>query len=193
VQKLVFMKTVFFVTTNKGKAREVKKILKGRVKIVVKPIELHEDHSLSHEQIAVSKAKQAFERLRKPVVVDDTGFFVRGFKDFPGVKSKQVFQKLGLAGFMRKCGGRKAFALTIAAYYDGKKMRLFKGVSKYTISKTASKKRLIEGFPYLSCAIPQGSTKRVADFSKSEMEAFLVRQNHRARAFNKFAKWFSRA
>ncbi len=177
------------MTTNKGKAKEVRKILKG-FRVAVKAIELPEDHFLSQEKIAAAKARAAFEIVGKPVVVDDTGFFVDGFKNFPGVRSKAVFKKLGLKGFIKKCGGRKAYALTIAAFFDGKKLILFKGVSRGRISK-ASSKRLIEGLPYLSCFIPEGSKEIVVNLPEKKIHEFLVEENHRAKAFKKFGKWFS--
>lgn len=182
------MKTIVFVTTNKGKAGEVKKILKG-LRVIITPFELPEDHSLSQEKIAGSKARAAFKLVKKPIIVDDTGFYVRGFKNFPGVKSKEVFKKIGLEGFMKKCGGRKAYALTVAAYYDGKKMHLFKGTCKGNIPKAASEK-MNPNLPYWSCFVPLGSKLVVADFSRKDVHNFLSKESHRAKAFKKFKKWF---
>ncbi|HLC38157.1 MAG TPA: non-canonical purine NTP pyrophosphatase, partial [Candidatus Norongarragalinales archaeon] len=81
------MKTVLFATSNRGKAKEVKRIMK-KLNVKIIPLDLHEDKTLSHEQLVVRKAWDAFEKTGKPVVVEDTGLFVEGFKGYPGLNSK---------------------------------------------------------------------------------------------------------
>ena len=76
------MKTIVFVTSNKGKAWEVKKILK-RLTVKVKPIDLDEAKHLSHENLVRKKARDAFKAIRKPVVVESYGrtYVVSGHKE----------------------------------------------------------------------------------------------------------------
>ena len=181
------MKSVLFVTTNEGKVSEVRKILK-KLHIKVRRVELREEKHLTHPQLVRLKALHAFEVLRKPVVVEDTCLFIDGFKDYPGLRSKEVFNKIGLKGFVSKCGGRKAFFRTIAAYCDGRRVFLFTGVCKGRISKTIAGQSIV-GLPFLRIFIPLGFDKPVAAFSKKDLKKFLFEENHRAKAFKKLEKW----
>ncbi|HIH20002.1 TPA: hypothetical protein HA244_01920 [Candidatus Micrarchaeota archaeon] len=185
------MKTIIFVTSNKGKTQEVKKILKG-LRVSVKPIDLREAKHFTHEQLVRKKAKDAFKIVGKPVVIEDTGLFVEGFKNYPGLRSREVIEKIGLKKFARKCGGHRAFFRTIAAYCDGNRLVLFKGICQGKIAKAVFQRK-IPHLPFLGVFVPKGESKPVAAFSKKELEKFLVETNHRAKAFRKFEKWFSRS
>ncbi len=180
-----------FVTSNRGKAREVRKIVK-KIRLIVKPLLLNEDYSLSHEKLAVGKAKHAFAILQKPVIVEDTILLVSGFKDYPGLKTKEVYQELGLEGFVKKCGGRNASFTTIAVYYDGKKARVFKGVCRGRISKHVGKET-IGGLPFLRVFILPKHRQVISEIPKKEFDEFFSKNNHRAEAFGKFEKWFLRS
>lgn len=180
------MKTIFFVTTNKGKAREVKAILKG-FRVVVKSVELHEAKHLTHEQLVKRKARDAFKAVGKPVFVEDTGLFVEGFKEYPGLRSREVYEKLGLEGFVKKCGGRKAFFRTVVGYCNGKKTVIAgKAICRGRISKRVEKKAF-GGLPYLRVFIPEGHGVPVAAFGKKDFDLFFTKLNHRAKAFRKAA------
>ena len=180
------LKTMIFVTTNKGKAREVKAILKG-FRVVVKSVELHEAKHLTHEELVKRKVRDAFEAVGKPVFVEDTGLFVEGFKDYPGLRSREVYEKLGLDGFVRKCGGRKAFFRTIVGYCDGKRVVIAgKAVCRGRIAERVEK-RAFGGLPYLRVFIPEGYDVPVAAFAKKDFDLFFTKLNHRAKAFRQAA------
>ncbi|MFH1056682.1 MAG: non-canonical purine NTP pyrophosphatase [Candidatus Micrarchaeota archaeon] len=178
---------IVFVTTNKGKAAEVRRIMR-KTRVSVKPLELVEKKHLTHEELARAKAKDAFRKLGIPVVVEDTGLFVEGFKNYPGLRSRNVVENLGMGGFAKKCGGRKAFFRTIAAYCDGRRVMLFKGVCRGEIAEKPSRKSIAH-LPYLRVFIPNGFSKPVAGFSKRELEDFLHNWNHRSIAFKKLEIW----
>lgn len=181
------------MTSNKGKAREVKGILrKSRIRVKIVSLDLKEAKHLSHKQLAVRKARDAFARVGKPVIIEDTGLFVEGFKGYPGLKSREVYEKLGLEGFVRKCGGRKAFFRTVIGYCDGKRSFVMAtGECRGKIALSVEKRRFA-GLPYLRVFIPAGFSKPVAAFSKRDFNAFFTRLNHRAKAFLKLEKWVIR-
>ena len=185
------LKTIIFVTTNKGKAREVKAILKG-FRVVVKRVELHEAKYLPHEQLVKRKARDAFKAVGKPVFVEDTGLFVQGFGGYPGLRSREVYEKLGLEGFVKKCGGRNAFFRTVVGYCDGKRVAIVgKAVCRGRIAKSVEK-RAFGGLPYLRVFIPDGYSVPVAAFSKKDFDLFFTKLNHRAKAFRKLAAWLAK-
>jgi inosine/xanthosine triphosphate pyrophosphatase family protein len=48
----------------------------------------------SQDLIAISqdKAKKAFEKLKKPLIVDDSGIYFDEYPGFPGPLAKRVFK-----------------------------------------------------------------------------------------------------
>ncbi len=90
------MRKIVFVTGNKGKFREVKDILATRGVEVIQNTdgypELQEDDL---EPIAAYGAKWAADKLRMPVMVDDSGLFIKVLMGFPGPYSAFVEKKLG--------------------------------------------------------------------------------------------------
>jgi len=64
----------FFATTNANKLREVNEILGEKLESI--EIELVEPQALDVEEVVKEKAKDAFAKTGKPVLVEDTGVYV---------------------------------------------------------------------------------------------------------------------
>ncbi|MBI5035980.1 non-canonical purine NTP pyrophosphatase, partial [Candidatus Micrarchaeota archaeon] len=131
------MKKIFLVTTNEGKVIEAKGILKG-VGVEHFPAEVTEIKSISMEETITEKAKTAYSMVKKAVVVEDTGFFLDAYKDFPGTYTKFCVTLIGLGGFLKLLEGKKRGAkfVTMIALYDGKKTKVFKGEVKGRVSES---------------------------------------------------------
>jgi XTP/dITP diphosphohydrolase len=52
------------------------------------------------EAIALDKARQAYKILKKPLLVEDTGFYIEALNDFPGPYNKYVIEKIGVNGYL---------------------------------------------------------------------------------------------
>lgn len=79
------MKKVTFITGNQKKLQQAKNILdKYNIEITNVKIDTPEIQSLNCEEIARFSAKYASEKLGKPVVVSDAGFYIRALNGFPG-------------------------------------------------------------------------------------------------------------
>jgi non-canonical purine NTP pyrophosphatase (RdgB/HAM1 family) len=65
------------------------------------PVDLDEIQSVSVEQIALHKARQAYTKLGRPVIVEDGGFFIDELGGFPGALAKAATSLLGLDGLVR--------------------------------------------------------------------------------------------
>ncbi len=83
-QSLVLMMQINLVTSNLNKVREFKAILGDKVKINHILREYKELRSDSSEEIAKESAKRLAEELKIPVVVEDSGLFIKALNDFPG-------------------------------------------------------------------------------------------------------------
>lgn len=117
-----------FVSGNAGKLRELARILSFAPESA--PLELPELQSLDLEEILRAKAAAAWERLRRPVVVEDVGLSLSGLNGFPGPLVKWMLAALGPEGIARAAlatGDAGARAVCGLAYRDGEEMRLFEG------------------------------------------------------------------
>lgn len=182
---------ILFATTNKGKVREARFVLREYgIRVQQARIELQEVKSDLLEEVARQKALQAFSLLKQPVVVDDTGFYLRAFKNFPGAFSKWVVKAIGREGLKKLVEGknRSAFFKTIVAFADGvSEPRLFKGVENGRVSY-ATGPLTVPSLPYDPIFVPHGNREVYSRMSLREK----LRNNSRAKAFQAFAKWFSR-
>ena len=68
----------------------------------------------------LERMASAFEKIRKPLIVEDTGFFLDAYKGFPGQHSKWIFQKIGFNGLFKllEKKTRKAHFYTVICFID---------------------------------------------------------------------------
>lgn len=82
-------KRLTFVTGNKNKLEEVKKILGGQglgkyEELVNKSIDLPELQAETNVDITIRKCEEAFNLIQGPVIVEDTGLHFKAMNDLPG-------------------------------------------------------------------------------------------------------------
>ena len=183
-------KKLYFVTGNRDKFREVKPVMDKRgINLVHINLDKPEVQD-SLENVASYAAKVLSKKLRKPIMLEDTGVYFAAYKDFPGVYAKHVFKALGFPGLFRLLKGKskKMYFKTVAAYCEpGNKPKLFTGSTKGTaILKVKGKhpKRL----PYDSIFIPDGYNKVYA-----EILHLKHLTSHRVQAIEKLAKYLKKA
>ena len=84
---------LFFVSSNIHKYQEAKKILDSLgINLGFFKSNLEEIQSNSINDIALNKAKNAFSKCKKPLIVEDDGLFINSLKGFPGPYSSYVFK-----------------------------------------------------------------------------------------------------
>jgi XTP/dITP diphosphohydrolase len=134
---------LWFLTGNKGKLKEAKRIL-GPLGFDVKALEINgqipeviEPQASILEEIALSKLTQAREILNAlgkggdAVMVEDAGLFINSFDGFPGVYSSYVHSTIGSEGILRLMNNnsdRRAEFRALAALWDGKKIHIGSGI-----------------------------------------------------------------
>ncbi|WP_369387241.1 non-canonical purine NTP pyrophosphatase [Streptomyces sp. CG1] len=93
------MLTVTMCTGNEGKFRTAQEHLAPwGVEVEQTVLELDEIQTTSVAVIAQHKARQAFELLRRPLFVEDSGFFIDEFKGWPGPMVKHALEAFGPDG-----------------------------------------------------------------------------------------------
>jgi XTP/dITP diphosphohydrolase len=173
-------KIIYYITGNKSKFEEAQLILNNLgVTLTKKDLILTELQSTDQECVVLDKAKQAFKKLKKPLVVDDTGIFFEQYNGFPGVYTKPLFNTIGIKGIQKLLDGvnRKAYFRTLVCYKDEKITKVFSGVWKGKITKNISKSYNPD-WQYNSIFIPQGFKKPLSEISMEQR----IKNSHRSKA-----------
>ena len=125
----------------------------------------------------------------RPVMIDDSGFFVDALKGFPGVFSSYVFKTIGCEGILRLMEGRPdrsaRFECCIGFMAPGDEPSITKGVAKGTVSHEM---RGSGGFGYDPIFMNEGHTKTYAELDVEEKN----KVSHRGKAIESFIEEPSR-
>ena len=173
---------LFFVSSNNHKYQEAKIILNSLgINLGFLKSNLEEIQSNSLDAIAMTKARDAFSKFKKPVIVEDDGLFIDSIDGFPGPYSSYVFKTIGNRGILDLLKNkRKAKFDSIITYCDKTILQSFEGKLNGRISKTQKGK----GWGYDPIFIPNNSVKTFAEMNdKNEL-------SHRYKALKKFSKWY---
>lgn len=120
---------LLFVTGNAHKAEYFSRLI--GVNVDYRKINLDEIQSSNLDEVVKHKAKQAYRIAKRPVLVEDVALGVDDLGGLPGPFIK-FFVDIpnGLSKICRMCDGlksRRATAICVFGYYDGKKLKLFRG------------------------------------------------------------------
>ena len=173
---------LFFVSSNNHKYQEAKKILESfGIKLGFFKYDLEEIQSNSLMDIASKKAKEAFLKYKKPVIIEDDGLFIDSLEGFPGPYSSYAFKTIGNKGILNLLkNNRKAKFVSIITFCDKKILKSFDGKLEGTISKSQKGK----GWGYDPIFIPKNTRKTFAEINnKNEL-------SHRYKALKKFSNWY---
>lgn len=178
---------ITFVTGNKFKAKETEEIL--NTKLETSNIELDEIQEIDLEKVALHKLNQAYNLLKKPVIIDDVSFEIDAWNGFPGPLIKWLL-KAGdgpslLLKMLEKENNRTAYARLAIGYHDGKKPRLFlskvKGSVVYEI-------RGDNGFGWDKVFIPEGYDQTFAEMDPKLKNSI----SHRGLALGKLSNFLKK-
>jgi XTP/dITP diphosphohydrolase len=181
---------LYFVSTNKHKFLEIKRILaKHGIKLRWHRAELHEPDTSSLEKIALEKARQAYAKLQAPLIVEDTGIFFEGFTNFPGAQAKRVYERIGFEGLLNLISkkSKHAYFKTVICFTDGKQYKLFSGRLDGKLSDRVYCKNK-DVLPYEKIFIPEGFDRPLCMIARAKKNEF----SHRAKAAMKFAGWLKK-
>ena len=142
----------------------------------------------SLEEVSKFSADEAYRKIGRPLLVDDSGMFIAALNGFPGVYSASTLSTIGNKGILKLMEGvknRKAYFKCCVSFHDGKRIRPFTGIVRGTL---LHEERGAKGFGYDPIMSPEGySGKSMAEVSMAEKNLI----SHRGKAFDKFFKWYS--
>ena len=173
---------LYFASSNIHKFNEAKKILDTfGINLGFFNCKLEEIQSDSLIEIAKKKAKQAFLKCKKPVIVEDDGLFIESLNGFPGPYSSYVFQTIGNNGILQLLKqNRKAKFVSIISFCDKKNIETFESKINGTISKKLSGR----GWGYDPIFIPFNQKKTFAQLENKNL------LSHRFKSLRKFSSWY---
>jgi len=172
------------VTTSKNKLVEINQIL-GTDHNVSK-LDVPEIQSLNLDEVIAAKARATYQKIKRPVLVEDISFEIKALKGLPGPFIKFFLQTLGTEGTVKLVGRSKTDTTVTAAVaiYDGKNLKIFKGKVFGTLSK---KDRGVHGFGFDKVFIPKGYAKTYAQMPPKLKNKI----SHRAIALTKVKKYLT--
>jgi XTP/dITP diphosphohydrolase len=169
------------VTSNPNKADEIRSYFGGGIEVEDVRLECPECRHDDVAEIARYKAEFAWEKLKRPLIVDDTAFCINSLSGFPGPYAAYVFYKIGNEGILRLTAGksRDAHFETAIAYADSSGIRVFRGILPGHIVEPRGR----EGFGY--DPIFEWNGRTLAEIPLEEKS----RISHRALALGKLHEW----
>jgi XTP/dITP diphosphohydrolase len=180
------MRRIYFATSNKNKFNEASRVLeKYGYELVLFSFEKKELQSTELVEIALHSALIAYTYVNAPVVVEDSGLFIKALNGFPGPFSSYVYKTIGVRGVLKLMEGvtdRSAYFEAAVAIVMPPFERVFKG-SVY--GRIADSPRGAGGFGFDPIFIPENEDKTFAEMSVEEKNKY----SHRARAFEKLGIW----
>lgn len=160
---------ITFITGNQHKAEYLQKLL--GFEITYQKIELDEIQSMNLDEIVIHKVKQAYEILRKPVLVEDVSLEFGALNSLPGPFIKFFVEQTGLEATCHILDGfldRSAVAKCTFGYFDGTTLQLFHGS---LAGQIATEPRGDGGYGWDQIFVPNGyGGKTRAELSQEENE-----------------------
>lgn len=161
-----------FATTNPGKLREAREILAMPVEGV--ELELEELQTTDMEALVRHKAGQAWERLKRPVMVEDTALLFTAWGALPGVFIKFFLEHMGteaLAAALGPSGNDAAEAVCGVGYHDGGQVHYFEG----RVAGSIVAPRGAGGFGWDAIFQPRGGGRTFAEMDPAEKHGYSMR------------------
>lgn len=177
------MKDFVFITGNQHKADYLAKWL--GTKVAHHKVDLDELQSLNLRAVTEHKVRQAYGRLKQPVMVEDIALTFTAMGRLPGTFIKWFLEEMGNEGLCKLADGlehRGATASICYAYFDGQRVVFFEHHVPGTV---ADQPRGGHGFGWNPVFIPEGSAQTYGEMTDDEVRPFSVRAHaiEKLRAF----------
>lgn len=159
------MKEITFITGNQSKADYLAKYLGFPVKH--EKLDLDEIQSLDLKEIVEHKVKQAYDKIKSPVIAEDVSLEFEALGGLPGPFIRFFVDKVPFETICSMVGGksRKATARCVFGYYDGEILKLFEGSMDGEVSLTPAGEN---GYGWDKIFIPEGYSVTRAELNEED-------------------------
>jgi non-canonical purine NTP pyrophosphatase (RdgB/HAM1 family) len=166
-----------FVTSNNNKWLEAQRILGFAIERV--ELDLEELQAESVGAVALAKATAAYQRLGRPVIVEDAGVELVGLGGFPGPFIKYWEKLGGLESICRAADGladRRVRAVCALGFCSGSGSEVVEGAVEGLL---ALQPRGNNGFGWDAIFVPKGEGRTFGEMTAAEKDA----RSHRRKAW----------
>ncbi len=166
-----------FVTSNDNKWREAQRILGYALERI--ELDLDEVQAESVSAVALAKATAAYQRLGRPVIVEDAGVELNGLGGFPGPFIKYWEKLGGLESICRAADGlgdRRVRAVCALGICSSAGSEVVEGAVEGIL---ALHPRGDHGFGWDAIFVPKGEGRTFGEMSDAEKDA----RSHRRKAW----------
>ena len=164
-----------FVTQSEDKVHETERIL--GMPLIHRDLDLPEVQAVDGEGVVTEKVRLAYARVKAPVMIEDTGLYIRAWNGLPGALVKWFLQRVGPEGICKMLepyADRSATAKTIVATYDGH------GEPHIFVGKVAGQIAQLpqgdSGFGWDAVFIPNGARQTFAEMGPEEKDRYSMRR-----------------
>lgn len=189
------MEKLVFVTGNIKKGYEIEERFKQEhLPIEIIQMDFHEPEVNDIEVVSKSKVMEAYQILKTPCFVIDSGFNIMDYPNNPGYPGAFVRRSCiskdidGLLETMKDVKNRRCQFLDCLTFYDGTNFYVFYGIDKgeLTLEKRGiSHKEMRSDLWYVFK--PEGYTKTLAEMTTEERNN---RKNGHVSAKGQFIEWY---
>jgi non-canonical purine NTP pyrophosphatase (RdgB/HAM1 family) len=162
-----------FITGNAHKAQSIEKHLDFPIEH--QKLDLVEIQSLDLREVITFKAKEAYNQIHKPVLVEDTSVVFLALGRLPGTFIKWFWEELGNEGLCRILDSytdRTVEVTNALGMYDGKELLVFTETVRGTI---ANEPKGENGYGWNLIFIPEEFEKTWAELTEEERSPFSAR------------------
>lgn len=165
--------SIHFVTSNANKLRELSNLLQK--KLVQIDLDFNEVQTNDLTLLVEDKLRQAWQRVGKPVIVEDTSLYFDAWGELPGPLVKWFVKHLGAKGMYQALlnfDDHHASAVCCLGYSsDGENLHLFKGeVGGEIVAPRGS-----SGFGWDPIFCPHGARSTFAEMNEGDKGKYSPR------------------
>lgn len=188
---------VYFVTSNGSKAITAKRLFsRYGIELEHVSIDMPEPRSFDLKEIAHAKAKIAYNRIGKPCLVHDSGFYITAANGFPRTFVHFGLETLGLKGMLKLVDGNTDRSCSFRAcltYGSGPdEFNDFIAIDWGTLAESPrGQSRSYHWSELFQIFIPEGSKKTLAEMSKREYEEWCDKETRKSE-WMQFVDWYNR-
>lgn len=167
---------IIFATSSKSKFEMAKRLIDdNNITLVYKNFDFVEPRDIDVVPIVKAKAIQAWDRFKRPLVVNDSGIFIESLNGFPGTQVKFALQTIGLGGIlalMRNYKNKRMSFKYAVAYADKGRIKTFEGEYTGSITNEMRGDKTDGWSEFIRVFIPDGFEKTPAEMNKEELDQF---------------------
>jgi XTP/dITP diphosphohydrolase len=193
---MIKTKKIIFVTGNPVKILHANTALKNLgFSVVGQKLEIIEPREEEPERVVIEKAVQAFQQLKKPLIVEDSGIFISALGGFPKTFVHFALNTLGVKNILKLMEGMEnrsaEFRQSLAYVEPGMaEPKVFSYIDGgFTLADRVWEDKVNDSGEFDKVLIPPGESKPLSMFSKEWRAKRDAEQNKGAIHYEQLAYW----